>query len=91
MDQGSAVTNKGLGMADGLKANSDLFVFKFMREYEKTRLPWMRSVEDRDLLTMIGLHQGEGGNGITCKQLYLTGIEPIATKFFPDHHRPQDQ
>jgi len=79
LDQGSAVTNKGLGMADGLKANSDLFVFKFMREYEKTRLPWMRSVEDRDLLTMIGLHQGEGGNGITCKQLYLTGIEPIAT------------
>src|SRR3982750_2804388 len=79
LDPGTAVTNNGLGVPDGPKPNDDLFVFKSMREYEKTRLPWMRSVEDRDLLTMIGLHQGEGGSVITCKQLYLTGIEPIAT------------
>jgi hypothetical protein len=39
----------------------------------------MQSIEDRDLIAIIGTRQGANKDGVTCKQLYLAGIAPVAT------------
>jgi len=39
----------------------------------------MQSIVDRDLIALIGTHQGANKDGISCKQLYLAGIAPVAT------------
>jgi hypothetical protein len=55
------------------------FLFDLMRAYEKRCFPWMQSIEDRDLIAIIGTHQDENSDGISCKQLYLADIAPVAT------------
>ena len=54
-------------------------IFDLVRCCEKRCFPWMQSTEDRDLIAIIGTHQGTNKEGICCKQLYMTGIAPIAT------------
>ena len=54
-------------------------IFERIRVYEKRCFPWIRSIEDRDLIAIIGAHQQESARGISCKQLYLAGIAPVAT------------
>ena len=54
-------------------------LFDLMRAYEKRCFPWMQSIEDRDLIAIIGTHQDENSDGISCKQLYLADIAPVAT------------
>ena len=59
--------------------DSGLLLLKSMREYEQAHLPWMKSIQDRDVLAFIGMHQVNGNNGIACEKLYWSGIEPIAS------------
>ena len=54
-------------------------ILELMRRYEKRCFPWMQSIEDRDLIAIIGTRQGANKDGVTCKQLYLAGIAPVAT------------
>ena len=55
------------------------FLFNRMRAHEKRCFPWMQSIEDRDLIAIIGSYQDENSEGISCKQLYLADIAPVAT------------
>lgn len=65
-----------LGDASTAKAP---YIFDLVRCYEKRCFPWMQSTEDRDLIAIIGTHQGANKDGICCKQLYMAGIAPVAT------------
>jgi DNA-binding MarR family transcriptional regulator len=49
-----------------------------LRAFEKRSLPFLKSLEDFDLVVEIGYHQ-ERGETLTLKQLYLLGIGSIAT------------
>jgi hypothetical protein len=54
-------------------------VIELLRAVEKECLPWMRSSNDLQLIAFIGRCQERNGVGMTCKQVYLSGLEPIAT------------
>jgi DNA-binding MarR family transcriptional regulator len=54
-------------------------VIELMRAVEKECLPWMHSSNDLQLIAFIGRHQERNGVGMTCKQVHLSGLEPIAT------------
>jgi|SRR6266581_2881975 len=52
---------------------------KKLREFQKTRLPHLRSIEDFDIIYEIGASQENGGGRMTSKRLALLGIAPPAT------------
>jgi len=60
-------------------ATNTYFIFEVIRSYEKRCFPWMQSIVDRDLIAIIGSHQDEKNDGISCKQLYLADMAPVAT------------
>lgn len=68
----SSQQSRGLGGTVPLDPH---FIFELIRGYEKRCFPWMQSIEDRDLFALIGANK----DGISCKQLYLAGIAPVAT------------
>jgi hypothetical protein len=47
-------------------------VYRLWR-HEKKSFPWIGSIEDRDVVAMVGKHEQDHGEGISCKQLYLPG------------------
>lgn len=49
-----------------------------LRAFEKRSLPFVKSLEDFDLVIEIGYHQ-EQGKALTLKQVYLLGIGSVAT------------
>ena len=51
---------------------------KALTDYRKRHMPFVKTLEDLDILREIGLHQ-EAGNPITLKVLYLQGISSVAT------------
>src|SRR5690348_3176596 len=51
---------------------------KSLSEFRRQYLPFVRTLEDVDILREIGLHQ-ETGDPITLRQLYLRGIGSVAT------------
>lgn len=57
----------------------DIFYFlRKVREFERRRLPFIKSLEDRDIVLVIGQAQVRG-NPLALKQLLLSGIAPTAT------------
>jgi len=51
---------------------------KLLSEYRRHQLPFVRTLEDMDIVREIGLHQVEG-TPLTLKVLLLTGIASSAT------------
>lgn len=58
-----------MGLFDTLRA---------LREFEKEHFPFVRTLEDHDILREIGFHQ-EAERPLTLKQLFLAGIGSVAT------------
>jgi hypothetical protein len=48
------------------------------RAFERLHLPFLRSIEDFDIVRTVGFHQ-EAGTDILLKQIYLEGICSITT------------
>lgn len=53
-------------------------VLKELHEFRKHHLPFLKTVEDIELLREIGLHQ-TAGRPLTLKALFLLGIGSVAT------------
>ncbi|MBV8032511.1 MAG: hypothetical protein JO035_13455 [Betaproteobacteria bacterium] len=51
---------------------------KALRAFEKKHFPYLRTLEDYDLVREIGYHQENGGR-LTMKQLYLLDVASVAT------------
>src|SRR5882672_3412566 len=51
---------------------------KTLAEFRRRHLPFIRTLEDMDLVREIGLHQSEG-QPLTLKVLFLKGIGSVAT------------
>ena len=51
---------------------------RVIREFERAELPFLRSIEDLDIVREIGFHH-EAGQPLTPKQLYALGIGAVAT------------
>jgi hypothetical protein len=51
---------------------------KALRAFERTHLPFLKTIEDFDLICEIGFHQ-ERGATITLKELFLADIGAVAT------------
>jgi DNA-binding MarR family transcriptional regulator len=51
---------------------------KTLRELERQQLPFLRTVEDFDIVVQIGYH-AEAASPLTLKQLFLLGIGSAAT------------
>ena len=49
-----------------------------LRKFEKLHLPFLATIEDFDIVSVIGLHQHHG-KPLLLKQLYLEGISSVAT------------
>lgn len=59
----------------------DMSVFSQLSEiraFEKTELPMLTTLEDFDIVRIVGLHQ-ERGRPLLLKHLYLEGLGSIAT------------
>src|SRR5262245_60781448 len=54
-------------------------LFHLLHASEQRCFPWIHSRVDRDLISIVGIHQNTNNYGITCKELYLTKVAPIAT------------
>jgi hypothetical protein len=46
---------------------------------EKKCFPWIDSIVDQDVIAIVGKHQEDHGEGISCKQLYLAHTAPVVT------------
>jgi hypothetical protein len=53
-------------------------VLKELHEFRRRHLPFLKTVEDMELVREIGLHQARG-RPLTLKTLFLQGIGSIAT------------
>ena len=51
---------------------------KALREFEKAHLPFLKTIEDFDIVCEIGVRQ-ESGNRITMKELFLADIGAVST------------
>lgn len=53
-------------------------VLRALTDFRKRHMPFVKSLEDQDLLRVIGYHQ-QAGDPITLKVLFLQGISSVAT------------
>jgi len=51
---------------------------KILTDFRRRHMPFVKTLEDQDLLREIGFHQ-EAGEPITLKVLFLQGISSVAT------------
>jgi hypothetical protein len=49
-----------------------------LTEFRRRHLPFVKTLEDLDIVRVIGVHQ-ERGNPLTLKLLFLAGIGSVAT------------
>ncbi len=51
---------------------------KALRDFERSQLPFLRTLEDRDLMCEIGLAQSRG-QPLSVKQVFLLGLGSVPT------------